>query len=176
MNPADLPLRDIHIPAPPPWWPPAPGWWTLLGLCTIVAIALVWWLRWRRLTAARRAALAHLRAAAAHYASARDAQVLAAEISALLRRLALTLRPRHEVAGVAGSAWFDLLDRLSPRAPFDATTRRVLMEAPYRPNPACDCAALIAACERWLRTLPARAQPVAPLRAAHSQAPVEAPR
>jgi len=40
MNPgSELPLRDIHLPAPLSWWPPAPGWWLLLTL--LVAIALL---------------------------------------------------------------------------------------------------------------------------------------
>ncbi|MGB5726303.1 MAG: DUF4381 domain-containing protein, partial [Thiogranum sp.] len=40
MNPgSELPLRDIHLPDPLSWWPPAPGWWLLLTL--LVAIALL---------------------------------------------------------------------------------------------------------------------------------------
>ena len=33
MNPAasNLQLRDIHLPDAVSWWPPAPGWWLLLG-------------------------------------------------------------------------------------------------------------------------------------------------
>ena len=30
-------LRDIHLPADPSWWPPAPGWW-LLALLVLAAI------------------------------------------------------------------------------------------------------------------------------------------
>ncbi|MFP6817609.1 MAG: DUF4381 domain-containing protein [Pseudomonadales bacterium] len=32
-------LRDIHIPADPLWWPPAPGWW-LLAAATLLGCLL----------------------------------------------------------------------------------------------------------------------------------------
>ena len=30
-----LPLRDVHEGVAPAWWPPAPGWWLLLGAIVI---------------------------------------------------------------------------------------------------------------------------------------------
>lgn len=31
-------LKDIHLPADPSWWPPAPGWWLLLVAALIAAL------------------------------------------------------------------------------------------------------------------------------------------
>ncbi|MGV6806815.1 MAG: DUF4381 domain-containing protein [bacterium] len=41
-NPLDQ-LRDIHLPDPVAWWPPAPGWW-LLGI--VIAILILLCVRW----------------------------------------------------------------------------------------------------------------------------------
>src|SRR5690606_36013348 len=36
---APLPLRGIHLPVEPQWWPPAPGWWLLGGLVLAALVA-----------------------------------------------------------------------------------------------------------------------------------------
>ena len=43
-----LPLRDIHLPEPVGWWPPAIGWW-LLPVCVLGLIVLLIWLIRRRM-------------------------------------------------------------------------------------------------------------------------------
>jgi len=161
VNPADLPLKDIHVPAPPSWWPPAPGWWVLLAIALFAACILGYVLRRRARTRWRRVALSELRAVARRYATTSDGHRLAAEVSALLRRFVLSVQPRAPAAGLSGSAWIDLLDALSPRARLDSATRRALLEAPYRPATRLDGAALIAACERWLRRATVTSTPAA---------------
>jgi len=39
-------LHDIHMPEAIGWWPPAPGWWLLLGLVFISIAALFFYRRW----------------------------------------------------------------------------------------------------------------------------------
>ena len=54
-------LRDIALPEPPPWWPPAPEvWWLLAIVAMTVFIVLFQWRRARQLNAYRRDGLALL--------------------------------------------------------------------------------------------------------------------
>lgn len=99
-------LNDIVVPGPVAWWPLAPGWYLLLAvlLAGLMVLAVRWWLRWRR-NRYRRQALAEL-------ASIRDlpgAQGFV-QIPALLKRTALSVWPREEVASLTGASWHRFLD------------------------------------------------------------------
>ena len=47
MQAQELVLRDVHVPAAPSLWPPAPGWW-LVAAAVLAVIAIIWLLNWRR--------------------------------------------------------------------------------------------------------------------------------
>jgi hypothetical protein len=149
FDPQTLPLRDIHLPDPVGWWPPALGWWLLLGLTLLLLAMLVYLWRRRRRSRFRRLALRELD---------RLAQLptgeLAAALSQLLRQAALCHFPRHEVAGLCGEAWLAFLDRPFADRPFAEGIGRSLLDAPYRPGAAVDGQALLALGRRWLRHLP----------------------
>lgn len=114
MNPADplAELKDIHLPPPISAWPPAPGWWVLAALFLLALIAgIALWLRHRRRTAYRRAALRALDQLHNDWQQQHnDMQTLHA-INQLLKRTALAAYPRTEVAALGGDAWLDFLDR-----------------------------------------------------------------
>ena len=105
MNPADplAQLRDIHLPEPVSWWPPAPGWWVALLLSLAAIFFVVYYLRkyWlqRRY---RRVALLELGNFSLN--DERNNQVLLEEISALLRRVALQAYGREKVAPLTGES------------------------------------------------------------------------
>ena len=40
-------LHDIVLPPPIPWWPPAPGWYVVLGVLLLAGLAAAWW-SWKR--------------------------------------------------------------------------------------------------------------------------------
>ncbi|MEZ4601049.1 MAG: DUF4381 domain-containing protein [Syntrophotaleaceae bacterium] len=149
IDPQTLPLRDIHLPDPVSWWPPAPGWWLL----TILALALTagsgWlYVRYRR-GRYRRLALAELD----RLDTLPDAE-LAAGLSQLLRRAALCHFNRADCAGLNGEKWLEFLDRPFADRPFTEGIGRCLLEAPYRPDVQFDRKELADLCRRWLTSLP----------------------
>ena len=153
MNPATetLPLRDIHLPDPVSWWPPAPGWWLLLVLLGMSVALLVYLYRRHQRGALQRSAQHALRDIAAQWQQSADDQALARDLSILLRRLCLSRYPREQVAGITGDAWLQQLDSLLPGDEFRNGVGRVLIEAPYARQVDVDGNALLQLCERWVK-------------------------
>ncbi|NEV60751.1 DUF4381 domain-containing protein [Thiorhodococcus minor] len=147
-------LRAWHLPEPVSWWPPAPGWWILLGLVMLASLAVALWLRRRhRRGRAWRAAKQELAALRAAYASEGDARHYAMGLSRLLRRLALLRFPRERVAGLSGADWLEFLDATGGAGDFAKGPGRTLLLA-YRPASAGgsgeDVVALERVAERWM--------------------------
>jgi hypothetical protein len=133
MDPEQLPLRDIHLPETIGWWPPAPGWWLLLGLGLVgLGLLLRWYLQRRARGAARRDALRQLNELTAEYERHRDAVAFMAQLSTLLRRTMLAYAPRDEIAGLTGDEWLAWLDRDLDAPRFRSEAGRKLLELPYR--------------------------------------------
>lgn len=127
MNPQNLQLRDIHLPAEPSWWPPAPGWW-LLALIIVIALLLGirQFLRWLR--ARRRMRLLQAEFAAA--ADVADPLLRLRALSELLRRAAKLADPL--APALQGEAWLAFLDRWAGDSAFTRGPGRMLLDAPYR--------------------------------------------
>ena len=147
----NLPLRDIHLPEPIGWWPPAPGWWLLLfGILSAVLLSAWLWRRWRRLTVKKLA----LRELDRIEQEASDPRERLQELAILLRRASLSIYPREEVAGLTGETWLLFLDRQLGDRHFSEGAGRLLLEAPYRREIDSDAASLLALCREWVDRLP----------------------
>ena len=165
MNPtidvSQLPLRDIHLPGPIGWWPPAPGWW-FLAVLVLAGVALygLHYYRARHKRAALRA-LARVRAALEQGA---EPVACLQFLSTILRRFAMTSVARTRgasiepnVAGLIGERWLAFLDGRWARTEFSAGLGRQLLAAPYaRPNSIERAKAieLTALCTDWLAAQP----------------------
>ena len=159
MNPALSQLHDIHLPARISWWPPAPGWWLLAAIILLAAVVLYAVHRLRNRNYWRRFALMELtRLREQNEAQHFTPRAVVSELSILLRRVAISLFPREEVAALNGDAWLVFLDRgLGENTAFQSDAGRLLTTAPYRPEVAIDSStlsALFALAERWLKKLP----------------------
>lgn len=149
----ELDLRDIHLPDGLPWWPLAPGWWLLLLVLAMLSV-LSWWYWRRHRNPLRRASLRELaRLRDAHSAGA-DAPQILADVSMLLRRIAISRLGRTQVAGLTGEHWQACLAAMSPGEKFDAAQLDLLTHRRFRQNPDCDVDQLLRVCERWIRSLP----------------------
>jgi len=156
MNADPLPLHDIHLPDPVSWWPPAIGWWILLGLVLCMMMAGAWW--WRRSIAIRNApatiARRELDRLRAQWTRQGDEQRLVSEISTWLRRAAMSLSSRRQAAGRTGEQWWRYLDEIAGEPVFDDADGRLLAQAPYRAGPgeneSLNAEHLLELCERWL--------------------------
>ncbi len=167
MNPNDvssLPLRDIHLPGPIGWWPPAVGWWLLAAL-VFVGLAL-YALRYYQ-SRHRRVALKSLQRVRAALEQGVEPVVCLQNVSTVLRRFAMTTAARdrkseaaaeQDVPGLIGQRWLAYLDSRWQRDTFASGAGRALLAAPYaRPNSIERGTALelTALCAEWLSAQPA---------------------
>lgn len=96
----DLPLRDIHLPAPIDWWPPAPGW-IGLGVLLLVLLLIVL-LRSRKKATPLALAIRQLESLRGSGQSPREGLKA---LNALLKQAAMSTYGRDSVAGLEGEGW-----------------------------------------------------------------------
>jgi hypothetical protein len=140
-------LQDITEPPPVSMWPATWGWAIVAALLAAgLVIGLAAYIRHRRATAWRRAALAELRGLSTGLAAGDPAALPALQV--LLRRVALVTRQRAQVAPLSGDGWTRFL---SDTGGSFGPLARDLALAPYRPVPTFDGKAAVAAARRWIR-------------------------
>ena len=132
MNPqAVLQLKDIHLPPGPEQWPPAPGWWFLF----IAGLFFLGWLAYRLFRAWRRHRLQKeiLKSLEALQQEKGDQHLseFLAEVSILLRRVAMMNFPPRQVAALTGKAWLSFLDLHGGGGQYTNGVGSVLAAGPY---------------------------------------------
>ncbi len=156
MDDGQLPLRDIHTPEAIGWWPPAPGWWLIAVLLPLIAYLLYRLVK--RLT--RNTAVKSAKKIMQNLKADRqlDNRQKLHELSALIRRVAISTSGRQICAGLTGQAWLEFLDTSVKGSLFSQGPGRLLNDAPYRnamPSDQ-DIAELTAVCESWLNAQTSR--------------------
>jgi hypothetical protein len=141
-------LNDIVAPPPVGWWPPAPGWYLLavLLLAVLLYLGVRWWLTWRR-NRYRRAALDELHSMGVQRLP---------ELPALLKRAALAIWPREQVAALSGAEWHRFLDETAGKTLFTGDAGQALDRLAYAGRSRADLSeaeikSVVGAAEYWLR-------------------------
>jgi hypothetical protein len=118
-----LVLRDVHVPPAPSLWPPAPGWWFVIGAVALLLAfgAVMLWRRRQRLRAWQR--MFDEAGRAPQPASQ------AAAISELLRRAARRADPKAD--RLHGEDWLRFLDG-ERGTDFSRGPGRILLYGGYR--------------------------------------------
>ena len=145
-------LNDIVVPGPVGWWPLAPGWYVLGAIAFIACLVLAfrWWRRWQG-NRYRRQAMTEL-ALIRGQASGENLQ----QLPALLKRAALSIWPREEVASLTGLAWHRFLDESAATERFCSGAGDTLEQLAYagsaEPLPADpELQQVLDATEFWLK-------------------------
>ena len=126
-----LQLRDIHLPGPVDAWPPAPGWW----IAAAVVLGLLIWIgviAWRHLKIRRqRNHILGLLEQLEQSSTDTHTPEFLAQLSRLMRRIALLRFPEQRVAPLTGKDWLAFLDRTGGNGGFCTGPGQVLAEGPY---------------------------------------------
>lgn len=164
FNPADLPLKEYHLPQEVFWWPPAPGWWCLLLLVILLSLAVYLGRRWWHRRGWRRAAHRELDNIQQDFSDHCDVHLLARELSIFLRRVCLSRFPDRPGTHLMGEQWLAYLDQLSQlrsrkrqqvsKVLFLSHSGKQMLEAAYNSRTETEGTELIKMCRSWLASLP----------------------
>lgn len=162
---ANLPIRDIHLPASISWWPLAPGWWMLLLVIILLTILSYFLVKHYRQGSMKRLALKSLKKIKASHKETADLTTFVRRLSILLRKVCITFYTREATAGLTGKKWLKFLDdtldidnkKIGMR--FDSPIGVVLTNVPFQPSNTdsntVDVERLYELCEAWIKSLPA---------------------
>ena len=143
-------LHDIHLPESIGRWPLAPGWYVLATI--LIATGLLMGLlcyRHYSYGRAKRAALKELAIYQKQYQHDANSQLCTANISELLKRVALAYYPRTRVAGLQGEAWLIFLNSTAKGVNFNSV-RMQLLELPWHPSQAHTLQPLFNIAKKWI--------------------------
>ena len=152
-----LDLKDIHLPDPVSWWPPATGYWIILAIIVICIVTFLSLKAYRKKYVIKKAALNEFNRIKKDFQSKPNQKKLATSLSELLRRAAISTYPASECAGLTGKQWLNWLDKNLPESTlnFSNGPGYLLTEFIYSSSQhANDINDLLNLCLQWLKQLP----------------------
>ncbi len=120
-------LNDIVLPEALGWWPLASGWYYLFGILLLVVAWFVYVaIRNWNSNRYRRAALHQLRLLAEDIGDSEKRDAALRQVPVLLKRTALSVYPRSQLASLTGKNWLDFLNSKVSTASFTDSTAGLL--------------------------------------------------
>lgn len=151
-NPSSLTqLKDIHLPSPISWWPLAPVWYLLITFSIFSLIIFIYYLHKKYThTLAKKQALILLKQYQKNYETNPHVPLTSAQISELLRRVALAYYPREQVASLYGEEWVTFLNQTAKGVDF-YSLKSLLLEAPFKAEEVMNLKPLFDAAQLWIK-------------------------
>lgn len=144
-------LKDIHLPKAIGWWPLAPIWYVLIALVLILIFFFAYRLfKKQKYALAKKRALLLLRRYQDLYEKEHNVALASAQISEILRRVALVYYPRSQVASLYGKDWLNFLNETSNRIDFNSV-KSMLLEAPFKTSENMDLNPLFHTAGLWIK-------------------------
>ncbi len=143
MNPQELPLRAIHLPPEPGFWPLAPGWWILIALLVlIVSVLLILWYRRLKRHRCYLTIISELQSITDAFQNNNDRRQLLTDLSLLLRRFEKYQQHKDQAVALNGQHWIDHLNKSHKGQPF-SQWQQLLTEGIYQSDVSFNEKALI---------------------------------
>ena len=144
-------LKDIHLPPPVSFWPPALGWWVLaVLLISSLFVGGVWFYRQHKKRKPKTEALRILKDLQILYQNSQDEVVSLRNLSNLIRRTALTFYDIDAVASLQGSSWLEFLDKTGKTKDFSQGAGKVLGNEVFQQKVNPDMNALFPLVKKWI--------------------------
>ncbi len=142
------------MPEPVGFWPLAPGWWLLVAIFGLLVLWLALGLfQRRRLGSVSGSCAQQLRLAYRRWQRSGDANAYLNDVPGILRRVAVRLEGREQVARLSGQAWANWLN-VASSATLAEPTREWLAQRLYQPAGAeIDVTGVHRDLLRWARRL-----------------------
>ncbi|PWQ94141.1 DUF4381 domain-containing protein [Leucothrix arctica] len=149
MNPLDQ-LKDIHLPSEVNWWPLSVGWCLagLIVLALVISLVILFkrYLNKKQLLKTGLEPIDQLVAD-----QSLSAQDWLNELSILLRRIAINVNGRSDIAGLVGNDWLAYLDDSGNTREFSEGPGQVLAKQPYQPAVEYDREAIATLSRAWVK-------------------------
>lgn len=153
-----LPLRDIHLPDPVSWFPPAIGWWLSLILLIALLLAIRWLIKRSRRPRLKKQAREEIESIIQRYLVQSDKHEFVVSLSIAIKRIGMSYFERDQVAGSSGPPWLHKINGLTQKGHLTDKQLELLAAAPYQKSPMmqeADINELIKAVRSWVSALPA---------------------